>query len=74
MNYEFKTHFSTFVVLNMDIQFNICFPRIKMCTVVHNIPLEGIMSQNLDLGPSFNFMTRNGKLFVIFSKLIFKTV
>ena len=43
----------------------------KIYPVVHNILLEGSVSQNFELGLSFDFMTKNRKLFVIFSNLIF---
>ena len=33
--------------------------------------LEGTVSQIFYLGPSFYFMTKNGKLFVFFENLIF---
>ena len=33
--------------------------------------LEGTVSQIFYLGLSFNFMTKNGKLFVFFENLIF---
>ena len=36
-----------------------------------NIHLEGTVSQILDLGPTFYFMAKNGKLFTIFCNLIF---
>ena len=29
------------------------------------------MSQNVDLGPTFNFMSKNGKLFTIFLRIHF---
>ena len=29
------------------------------------------MSQNVDIGPSFDFMTKNGKILIIFSLLFF---
>ena len=31
-----------------------------------NIHLEGTVSQNFNLGPSFYFMSKNGKRFTIF--------
>ena len=35
-------------------------------TLVDNTQMEGTVSQVLDKGPSFYFMIKNGKLFVIF--------
>ena len=29
--------------------------------------MEGTMSQNFDIGPGFNLMHKNGKIFVIFA-------
>ena len=29
------------------------------------------MSQNFDIGPGFDFMSKNGKIFVIFALLFF---
>ena len=29
--------------------------------------MEGTVSQNFDIGPGFNFMHKNGKIFVIFA-------
>ena len=29
--------------------------------------MEGTVSQNIDIGPSLNFMSKNGKIFHIFS-------
>ena len=34
---------------------------------VDSICLEGTVSQNLDIGPSFIFMSKNGKILIIFS-------
>ena len=36
------------------------------CILIDNIHLEGTVSQIFNLGPSFYFMSKNGKLFVIF--------
>ena len=38
---------------------------------IHNIHSEGTVSQNFDIGPSFIFMGKNGKIFIIFSSLFF---
>ena len=37
----------------------------EILTPVDNTQMEGIMSQNLYKGPSFHFMIKNGKRFVI---------
>ena len=44
---------------------------IEFCPCVDNIYMEGTVSQNFDIGPSFYFMTKNGKLFAFFRSLIF---
>ena len=36
------------------------------CILIHNMHLEGTVSQMFDLGHSFYFMSKNGKLFVHF--------
>ena len=33
--------------------------------VVDNTQIEGTVSHIVDIGPSFDFMTKNGKLFII---------
>ena len=38
---------------------------------IENIHLEGTVSQIFDLGPSFIFMTKNGKIFYHFLQLFF---
>ena len=43
----------------------------KLCDLVDNIHLEGTVSQNFYLGPSFYFMLKNGKLYTIFWNSIF---
>ena len=55
----------------MDISLNIKFLGMKLLTDDHKIHVEGSVSQNSDLGLSSIFMSKNGKLFVIFSNLIF---
>ena len=43
----------------------------KFYTLVNNINMEGTVSQIFDIGPSFIFMSKNGKILVIFSIFIF---
>ena len=38
----------------------------KLLPLVYNTQMEGTVSQIFDKGPSFYFMEKNGKLFVIF--------
>ena len=37
----------------------------KILLIVDNTQMEGTVSQIFDIGPSFDFMIKNGKLFVI---------
>ena len=39
---------------------NIHYFKLKFSVCDQNILLEGRMSQNVDLGPSFHFMSKNG--------------
>ena len=60
MNVLILNLFFHFYFLNMDIPLNIYTLVIKFYTGVLDIPLEGSVSQILDLGPGFYFMTKNG--------------
>ena len=60
-----KTFFHKYY-LNMDIAVTNNSILIKFCPCVDNIYMEGMVSQNFDIGPSFYFMTKNGKLFHFF--------
>ena len=42
--------------LNMDISLPITYKSFKFSTCIHEIWMQGSMSQNFDLGPSFDFM------------------
>ena len=55
------------MVISLDIK----FLGMKLFTYDHTIHVEGSMSQNFDLGLSFIFMSKNGKLFVNFSNFTF---
>ena len=44
----------------MDISVTIKDFELKFSMWYPNIPLEGSMSQNFNLGPSFYFMSKNG--------------
>ena len=50
----------------MYILLDICFPMIEFPPDGHKIRSERLMSQNFDLGPTFHFMSKKGKLFVMF--------
>ena len=46
--------------MNMDISVTIKDFELKFSKCKSNIPFEGSVSQNFDLGPSFYFMPKNG--------------
>ena len=48
---------------NQDFLFTIRFPTFLICNLIDNSYLEGTLSQISDLGPSFYFMSKNGKRF-----------
>ena len=50
-NLIFHQHF-----LNMDISLPITYKSFKFSTCIHEIWMQGKVSQNFDLGPSFDFM------------------
>ena len=64
-----KNWFFHFYFLIQDFLLNTgnTFSQIYMS--IHNIHIEGTVSQNFDIGPSFIFMQKNGKIFIIFSSL-----
>ena len=45
-------------------------PTLKLYNPVDNIHWEKTVSQNFDLGPTFYFMLKKGKLLTIFCNLI----
>ena len=44
---------------------------LKVYQHVYNIHLEGTVSQNFKISLSFIYMSKNGKIFIIFSLLFF---
>ena len=50
-NVIFHQHF-----LNIDISLPISYKPFKFSTCIHEIWVQGRVSQNFDLGPSFDFM------------------
>ena len=48
-----------------DFSPNIGVTILKLNKAVENIRLEGIVSQNFNIGPSFGFMTQNWEIFFI---------
>ena len=47
------------------------FIILKVYQHIYNIHLEGTVSQNLKICLSLLFMSKNGKIFIIFSQLFF---
>ena len=65
--YEFKTIFFHLNVLTKGFSLNITFPLIKLYRYLPNLILiEGTISQNFDLGLTFCFISKYGKLSVNF--------
>ena len=58
--------FFYFIFFNQDFEFTIMSPTLYFCYPIDNIHFEGTVSQILDLGLSFYFMSKNGKLFANF--------
>ena len=59
--------------LNVNFSKTIAHKRFKCCLLVLETHLEGTVSQIFYLCLSFYFMPKNGKHFVKFVKIIFKT-
>ena len=62
-----KNRFFDFYFFIQDFSLNIALILLRFYTHVHNIHMEGTVSQIFDMGPSFISMTKNGKIFIIFS-------
>ena len=50
-----KNYFFTYFLI-VHISLNLVLNNLKFCENVDDIPIEGTVSQNLDLSLSFNFM------------------
>ena len=55
----------------MDISVAIYQFKLKSSVCIHKVLVEGSLSQNFYLGPSFYFMSKNGQLFALFSNINF---
>ena len=66
-NNKFKTDFFTFNFLIQDFSLDIGSTLSQFYMFIYNIHLEGTVSQNVDIGPSFIFIPKNGKILIIFS-------
>ena len=65
-NVRIKIVFFHFYFLNQDFFLTIISITFLFGDLVDNIYLEGIVSQNFDLGPSFYFMTKTGNSLLFF--------
>ena len=59
------------LIFDPDFSLNMAFIILKVYQHVYNIHLEGTVSHNFEIGLSFFFMSKNGKILVIFSWLFF---
>ena len=59
-NIWIKIVFFHFYFLDQDFFLTIISITLVFGDLVENVHLEGRISQNFDLGPSFHFMTKNG--------------
>ena len=62
-----KPIFSLLIFLIQDFSLNIAFIILKVYQHVYNIHLKETVSQNFKIVPSFLFMSKNGKILIIFS-------
>ena len=62
-----KYKVETCFFLNQDFSLNISFPLVKLYRYFKNIVIEGTVPQNFDLGLSFFFVKKTGKLLYIFA-------
>ena len=70
-NILIKNLFFHFYFLNQVFYFTIMSLSLLLWYLIDNMHLEGTVSQIFYVGPSFNFMTKNGKHFAIFCNYIF---
>ena len=63
---KIKNYLFHFYFLIQDYSFTIRNTWVKFYTLVNNINMEGTVSQIFDIGPRFIFMSKNGKIWVIF--------
>ena len=61
--------FLSLLFLNSDFSVTIYVIEMILSVCAHKVPLEGSVSQNLNIGPSYYFMSKNGKLFVNFFQI-----
>ena len=57
--------------LNLNFSITMVYKELKFCFLILLTHSEGTVSQIFHLGLSFYFMSKNGKLFAKFVKLIF---
>ena len=44
------------LIFDIDISLPISYKPFKFSTCIHEIPMQGILSQNFDIGPNLDFM------------------
>ena len=66
-----KNYFFTNMFLNLNISITMAYTELKFCFPIVHTHSEGTVSLILDLGLSFHFMPKIGKLFVKFLNIIF---
>ena len=65
-----KTNFCNYF-FNLNISKTMAYTEFKLCVLILHTHPEGTVSQILYLGLSFHFMSKIGKLFAKFLKIIF---
>ena len=60
------------IFLNVHFSITIAYKDFKICVLSLHIHSEGTVSQIFDLGLSFYFMSKNGKHFLNFVRIIFE--
>ena len=68
---SFSNLFFYFYFLIQDFVLDKPLVTLKLCKLVDNIQFEGTVSQIFYLGLTFDFMTKNGIIYLIFSDSIF---
>ena len=61
------------IFLNVHSSITIAYKDFKFCLLIPHIHSEGTVSQNFNLGLSLYFMSKNGKHFLKFLRIIFES-
>ena len=70
-NYIKKKYFLAYMFLVIHISLNFALSNLKFCEAVDDISIEGTVSQSYVLSLNFNFMSKNGQVFNLFSEYFF---